>query len=461
MKSPINYFFIGIAGSGMSAIAQYLKLAGNNVSGSDRQFIEGQFNATEEALSQEGILCYPQNGLGINKGTDIVVVSTAIEDTVPEVLIAKQLGKKILKRSELLALIAMDKRTIAVGGTSGKSTTTAMLFDILDHAGLNPSIIGGAGLTRLINQGKIGNAAFGEGEWLILEADESDGSIIQYHPEIGLLLNVDKDHQEIESLMKLFSIFKTHSSNFIVNLSHPLSASLSSSSNFDFSYTDELSHKVQAIGFTQIGENISFYIDDILFSMNLIGKHNMENALAAIAVAASIGIPYAVSSSALKNYKGIYRRHQVYGTKGGITLIDDFAHNPVKCAKSIEACQPISDKLIAWFQPHGYGPTKFLRHDFIDELSKVIRPQDELWMSEIYYAGGTAVKDISAGDLIEDLKSKGINAFFVPNREKLFDAIAPHFTSSTTLLLMGARDPSLGDFAKKVWGLLQNSRKKN
>ena len=461
MKSPINYFFIGIAGSGMSAIAQYLKLAGNNVSGSDRQFIEGQFNATEEALSQEGILCYPQNGLGINKGTDIVVVSTAIEDTVPEVLIAKQLGKKILKRSELLALIAMDKRTIAVGGTSGKSTTTAMLFDILDHAGLNPSIIGGAGLTRLINQGKIGNAAFGEGEWLILEADESDGSIIQYHPEIGLLLNVDKDHQEIESLMKLFSIFKTHSSNFIVNLSHPLSASLSSSSNFDFSYTDELSHKVQAIGFTQIGENISFYIDDILFSMNLIGKHNMENALAAIAVAASIGIPYAVSSSALKNYKGIYRRHQVYGTKGGITLIDDFAHNPVKCAKSIEACQPISDKLIAWFQPHGYGPTKFLRHDFIDELSKVIRPQDELWMSEIYYAGGTAVKDISAGDLIEDLKSKGINAFFVPNREKLFDAIAPHFTSSTTLLLMGARDPSLGDFAKEVWGLLQNSRKKN
>ena len=135
-------------------------------------------------------------------------------------------------------------------------------------------------------------------------------------------------------------------------------------------------------------------------------------------------------------------------------MIDDFAHNPVKCAKSIEACQPISDKLIAWFQPHGYGPTKFLRHDFIDELSKAIRPKDEIWMSEIYYAGGTAVKDISAGDLIEDLKSKGINAFFVPHREKLLDAIRPHFTSSTTLLLMGARDPSLGDFAKEIWSQL-------
>jgi len=451
MKSPINYFFIGIAGSGMSAIAQYLKYSGHNVSGSDRQFADGEFNATKDALIKEGILCFPQNGSGINDAIDIVVVSTAIEDNVPEVLSAKQLGKKIIKRSELLASIAMEKRTIAVGGTSGKSTTTAMLFDILDHAGLKPSIIGGAGLTRLIDQGKIGNAAFGEGEWLILEADESDGSIVRYRPEIGLLLNVDKDHQEIEALMELFSIFKNNSNHFIVNLSHPLSASLSASSNFDFSYTDPLSNKIQATGFTQAGGSISFYIHDVLFSMNLIGKHNMENALAAIAVASSIGVPYMVSAEALNNYKGIYRRHQVYGVKGGVTLIDDFAHNPVKCARSIEACQPISEKLIAWFQPHGYGPTKFLRHDFVAELAKVMRPQDEVWMSEIYYAGGTAIKDISAGDLINDLKLKGVNAFFVPDRERLFDNMRPHFTYSTTLLLMGARDPSLSDFAKDLW----------
>jgi UDP-N-acetylmuramate--alanine ligase len=133
------------------------------------------------------------------------------------------LGKKIIKRSELLATIALEKKTIAVGGTSGKSTTTAMLFDIFHHAGMKPSIIGGAGLTRLIREGKIGNAAYGEGEWLILEADESDGSIVQYHPEIGLLLNVDKDHQEIDILMDLFATFKKNSKQFIVNLSHPLS----------------------------------------------------------------------------------------------------------------------------------------------------------------------------------------------------------------------------------------------
>jgi UDP-N-acetylmuramate--alanine ligase len=447
----MNYFFVGIAGTGMSAIAQYLKFAGHKVSGSDRQFVEGGHNSTRDALIKEGIICFPQNGKGITMQTDIVVVSTAIEDTVPEVQEAKRLGKTIIKRSQLLASIAMEKRTIAVGGTSGKSTTTAMLFDIFDHAGLKPSIIGGAGLTRFIDKGLIGNASYGEGEWLIVEADESDGSIVQYHPEIGLLLNVDKDHQEIASLMDLFSTFKKNSSKFIVNRSHPLSASLTSGSPFDFSYAPGLTEGVSASGFLQKGEAISFYIENVHFSMNLIGKHNMENALAAVAVAYSIGIPIEVSSKALKNYKGIYRRHQVYGSKNNVTLIDDFAHNPVKCAKSIEACQPIAKKLIAWFQPHGYGPTKFLRQDFITELTNVTRPQDEIWMSEIYYAGGTAVKDISAADLVDDLREKGVNAFFVADRDKLLDEIRPHFVKETTLLLMGARDPSLGDFARSIW----------
>ena len=220
--NPQNYFFIGIAGTGMSAIAQYLKAEGNNVAGSDRQFVPGESNATKEALEAEGIVCFSQDGTGVNELTDIVVVSTAIEDSVPEVISAKRLDKKIIKRSELLASIALEKKTIAVGGTSGKSTTTAMLFDIFHHAGMKPSIIGGAGLTRLIREGKIGNAAYGEGEWLILEADESDGSIVQYHPEIGLLLNVDKDHQEIDILMDLFATFKKNSKQFIVNLSHPI-----------------------------------------------------------------------------------------------------------------------------------------------------------------------------------------------------------------------------------------------
>ncbi len=451
-----NYFFVGIAGTGMSAIAQYLKADGHDVSGSDRQFVSGIYNETEQALIKEGIICFPQDGSGVSENTDILVVSTAIEDSVPEVIAAKKLGKQILKRSELLAMIASSKRTIAIGGTSGKSTTTAMLFDILHYAGLNPSIIGGAGLTRLIREGKIGNAAYGTGDWLILEADESDGSIVRYHPEIGVLLNVDKDHQEINTLMELFATFKNNSTQFIVNRSHPLSAQLTADSAFDFSYDNDTTGVITAKDFQQQGEKISFFVQGTSFGLNILGKHNMENALAAISVASSLGIELTIVSEALSHYEGIYRRHQIYGKKNGITLIDDFAHNPVKCARSIEACQPISEKLIAWFQPHGYGPTKFLRNDFVTELAAVLRPQDEIWMSEIYYAGGTAVKDISALDLIQDLTKLGVNAFFVANRNDLIESLRPHFTGSTTLLLMGARDPSLGRFAEEVWSKISS-----
>ncbi|MFZ9332268.1 MAG: Mur ligase domain-containing protein [Chitinophagaceae bacterium] len=452
--SPISYFFIGIAGTGMSAIAQYLKAAGQTVSGSDRQFQKDQFNESQAALEAEGIHCFEQGGNGITPNVDVVVVSTAIEESVPEVQQARALGKPIKKRSEILAAIVSQKKTIAIGGTSGKSTTTAMLFEILSHAGLDPSVIGGAGLTRLIKQGKIGNAAYGKGDWLVIEADESDGSIVQYHPEIGVLLNVDKDHQDLDALMELFKTFKGHSKKFIVNKSHPLAASLSANDENDFDVEDLPVSSIHANHFHQQGAAIHFKIGDIGFVVNSPGKHNMENALAAIAAAHAIGIDFQTASDALKGYEGIYRRHQVLGEKNGVTVVDDFAHNPVKCARSIEACQPFSEKLIAWFQPHGYGPTRFLRHDFVEEIAKVLRPQDEIWMSEIYYAGGTAVKDISANDLINDLKNRGVNAYFVEDRNQLIPAMRPHFTPSTTLLLMGARDPSLGSFAHSVFELI-------
>lgn len=440
-----HYFFIGVAGTGMSAIAQYMKAAGHDVSGSDRQFIRGQFNETQDALMAQGISCYPQGAGGLTADIDYVIVSTAIEDSVPEVQVARQLGKPILRRSELLAQLVSSKKTIAVGGTSGKSTTAAMIYEILRAAGYQPSVIGGAGLTRLIREGKIGNAAYGEGEWLVIEADESDGSIVNYHPEIGLLLNVDKDHQDIEALMQLFGTFANHSRHFITNTSHPLSASLSKGSPYDIHLPDD---------FMQQGVVVHFSVDDVRFSIQSPGRHTMENAMAAISVARSIGISLQQCADALQQYEGINRRHQILGERNGVVVVDDYAHNPVKCARSIEACQPFSKKLIAWFQPHGYGPTRFLRHDFVEEIAKALRPQDEIWMSEIYYAGGTAVKDISSEDLVNDLNMRGANAFFVANRNQLVDALRPHLEPGTTLLLMGARDPSLDAFAKEVYQAL-------
>lgn len=449
-----NVFFIGVAGVGMSAIAQYLAGTGKKVSGSDRYFREGEFNDTKQKLEAEGIQCFLQNGDGITTETDLVVVSTAIEDTVFEVQKAKQLNIPIIKRSELLSLIAKSKKTIAVGGTSGKSTTSAMLFDILEKAGLQPSIISGAGLVSIIKRGKIGNAKVGAGEWLVIEADESDGSIVQYEPEIGLLLNVDKDHQEIDELMGIFGTFKNNSKKFIVNQSNALAKQLSQNVQQDFSSDEHSEAGYIATDFKQEGFNIQFSILNSQFSMNTIGHHNMENALAAVTVANQVGVDLNTCANVLKDYEGIYRRNQVLGNKHGIWVIDDYAHNPVKCASAIRACQPVANKVVAWFQPHGYGPTRFLKADFVKEIAEALRPQDEIWMSEIFYAGGTAVKDISAAELIHDIKALGKNAFFVEDRNRFLETVRPHLSENSVLLLMGARDPGLEAFSRSVFDSL-------
>ena len=446
-----NIFFIGIAGVGMSALAQFLAGTQKNISGSDRYFTHDTENETRQKLELEGIKCFPQNGEGITKNIELIIVSTAVEDTVPEVKKGKELGIPIIKRSDLLAMIAATKRTIAVGGTSGKSTTGGMLFQILETAGYEPGIISGAGLVSIIKEGKIGNAKVGAGEWLIIEADESDGSIVKYKPEIGLLLNIDKDHQEIDELIDIFTTFRANTTgSFVVNRSNKLSATLSNNENNDFS-SDENQAGFVARNLTQNGMNINFTINDVPFHLNTIGKHNMENALAAATVASIIGIALEQSAMGLAMYEGIYRRHQLLGEKNGIKVIDDYAHNPAKCAASIKACQPIAAKVIAWFQPHGYGPTRFLKNDFIQEIAAALRPQDEIWMSEIFYAGGTAVKDISANDLIQEIKALGKKAFFVEDRKNLLAEMRTHFTEDCVLLLMGARDPELEYFSKNIF----------
>jgi len=336
-------FFIGVAGTGMSAIAQYLAGIGKHVSGSDRYFTSDNNHDTRTKLEAEGIECFLQDGSGIHQGIELVVVSTAVEDTVPEVQKAKALNIPIIKRSELLAMIARSKKTIAVGGTSGKSTTSAMLFQILEQAGMQPSIISGAGLVSIIKEGKIGNAKVGAGDWLIIEADESDGSIVQYTPEIGLLLNIDKDHQEMDELMEIFSQFQQHTQSFfIVNQSNPHAASLSVDIANDFSVVENSTAGYVGKNFEQEGMMIRFTINGHPFQLNSVGKHNMENVLAAVAVGHLLGVDYAVAAKAIEMYEGIYRRHQLLGIKNGVYVIDDYAHNPAKCAASILACQPIA-----------------------------------------------------------------------------------------------------------------------
>jgi len=327
------------------------------------------------------------------------------------------------------------------------------LFHILYENEFSPSLITGAGLASLQKKGEIGNAFVGKSEWLIIEADESDGSLVKYSPEIGVILNIDKDHKTIEELSEIFTTFRNQcTQKLIVNHSQERTQNLKTSEDFNFGIDSDSA--ICGLNFRQENFEIHFQVQNTDFIIPTIGKYNMMNALAAISCANYLGITIQNSAKALKTYSGIYRRNQLIGEKNGVKIIDDFAHNPVKLAAAIKACQPENGKLFAWFQPHGYTPTRFLRSEFVEEISSALRENDTIIMSEIYYAGGTTTKNISANDLISDLKEKKKNAIFIEHRENLSDFLKKNISKNDIILLTGARDPSLDEFAVSVFNSL-------
>lgn len=450
MEQYNHFFFVGIAGTGMSAIAQYLRGIGKRVSGSDRLFKNEGEILIKQQFEAQGIQCYLQDASGVDESVDVLVISTAIEESNIELQKAKSLGIPVMKRSQLLAEISKTKRTIAVGGTSGKSTTTAMIFHILQCCGKQPSIISGAGLTSLQEKGYPGNAWVDKGEWLVIEADESDGSIVGYTPEVALLLNVDRDHKEYDELMDLFSQFKSHTSRcFIVNQSHPMSQKLSQDTKLDFG-TDNEAAGFNSLNFKQEGFSISFQCNGVKVEIPVIGKHNMENATAAIAACHATGLTIEESAQALKDYRGIYRRTQLSGTANGIFVIDDFAHNPAEVVCAMKACQNVGKRIFAWFQPHGFGPLKFMHKELEEDVIAALRPCDTFLLSDVYYAGGTVSREVTSKDVATAMQAKSQQVEFFPDRKDMLPYLKQNCESGDAIIIMGARDTTLSDFAKEI-----------
>lgn len=450
-----HYFFIGIAGSGMSALAQYLSGTGKKVSGSDRIFNSNKENILREQFTRMGISCYLQDGSGISPSVDIIIVSTAIEESNIEYIKASELNIPVVKRSELLAAISLSKRTIAVGGTSGKSTTTAMIFHVLHENGLKPSLINGAGLISLQEKGLPGNAWVGEGEWLVIEADESDGSIVNYYPELSVVLNIDRDHKEYDELIQLFLILKKQTTGkFIVNNDHELTRKLSGNAVDNFGLTEEAGYYGK--NFNQSGFFISFVINDVEFNLPVIGKHNMENAMAAVAVSKALGISIKNAAKTLKTYRGIYRRTQLIGEKGDIYVIDDFAHNPTEVIAAIDSCRNVGNRVLAWFQPHGFGPLRFFHRELSNLLIQNLSQNDWFFISDVYYAGGTVIKDITSEIVSNELLKTGKNVRYIPDRNEMPDIYRNMAKQGDVILLMGARDLTLSDFAFQIFNSLKN-----
>ncbi|MHB8843636.1 MAG: L,D-transpeptidase family protein [Nitrospirota bacterium] len=438
--------FTGIFGSGMSALAQYLRFQGITVSGSDRFHTSGDTAAIRRSLEELGCAIAPQDGSGINEDTDIVCVSTAIEDSNPDIAAARERGIPIVHRSDVLAAIIATKRTIAVAGTSGKSTVTAMIFEFLTACDRSPSLLSGAGLRRLERQGLIGNAWNGGSDLLVVEADESDGTLVKYCPAATVILNVSKDHKSTEEITALFETLASRSSWTASNADDPVLASLPANERFGRNGT--ATWRPDRIEL--LPASVKLHKGGVLYHLPLPGDHNMENLAAALCVCEQFGCEPEALAGAVQAYEGVARRFSVTGTKQNIHVVDDFAHNPAKIAAAVRASRGLSSRIIAVYQPHGFAPTRFLKDEYIAAFTTAFERQDSLYLLPIYYAGGTAQKSISSEDIITGLGAVKFKARALSSRDELLAALRSDAAPGDCILLMGARDPSLPALVKKI-----------
>jgi UDP-N-acetylmuramate-alanine ligase len=443
--------FAGVAGSGMSALAQFTAMKGGRASGSDRSFDRGQRPGSRAQLEALGVAIYPQDGSGLEGDCSALIVSTAVEEDVPDVAAARRLGVPVLHRSELLAHLVARYRTVAVTGTSGKSTTVAMIFEILRGAGRDPSVITGGELVALQREGRWGNAWAGASDLLVVEADESDGSVVRYHSAVGVLLNLQRDHKEIDAVAEMFRVFRAQvRETVIVGEAANLHEFSGGGGIFGFLEGADLRAEDLWLG----PESSAFRVRGVEFLLPGPGHHNVENALAAIAACEALSVPLAAMAGPLAAFQGVARRFQVLGTHRGVTVVDDFGHNPAKVAASIRAAHlrvaARGGRVLAVFQPHGFGPLKFLRADFVEVFVTELAPHDRLWFLDVFYAGGTASKDITSAEVVEEIALRGVSAAHAPSREWLVARLAAEAKEGDLILVMGARDPSLTDLARSI-----------
>ena len=444
--------FCGISGSGMSPLAQILKLSGYQVRGSDRSFDQGHDTQQKEALLSLGIDIYPQDGSAIDEQVDCLYVSTAVEDTIPDVKTAIEKNIPIKKRFDLLAeLFHSYPKGVAVGGTSGKTTTTAMIGYILDKLGKNPCVINGGLLLNYANQKGIPNYIYNKGDICVIEADESNGSIESYRPYISVINNIGLDHKSLEELQTLFQNFADHTTHGVVinNDCAPCRQITCACQKISFSLQNP-DADLYAENLTNLPDGIAYTLNGKQFKLKLIGAFNVSNALAAIGACMLLGVDKYAAAEALQTFLGTHRRLEVIGRKNNITVIDDFAHNPDKVLASMQALKNYTGRLIVMFQPHGFSPMRFMGKEIIDSFCKTMDDNDILLMPEIYFAGGTVTRDISSQDFINLAKEKNKKAYFFTSRDEVKEFIIKHAQSGDRIVIMGARDNTLPDFCRAI-----------
>jgi UDP-N-acetylmuramate--alanine ligase len=463
-----DYFFCGVGGSGMTPLALIVQARGARVEGSDRALDQGRNTARFDFLRARGVRLYPQDGSGVQRADQIVVTSAAVEDTVPDVQAARRVGATVVTRAQLLAdLFNPSARGIGIAGTSGKSTTTGMVGWILYRAGRNPTIVNGAEMKNFTSESSTFAAArIGDGEEFVCEIDESDGSIALFAPRIAVVNNISLDHKPIPELRVLFRDFASKGRSVVLNLDNAETAALlpdlKSGQATTWSLRDpsaDLFAGPPVCSRSTIAFAVKARANGQIFDvkLNVPGMHNVANALAAFAAASACGVNLEDAAKHLETFAGIRRRLEVVGTANEITVIDDFAHNPEKVSATLETVHAFPGRLLLMFQPHGYGPLRLMRDSLVDCFARGLRDDDVLLMPEPLYFGGTVDRSIGSNDIVKDIVHRGRNALALPDRNACGEKLLQLARSGDRIVVMGARDDSLSQFAQDVLTRLQQT----
>ncbi|WP_128892835.1 Mur ligase family protein [Erythrobacter sp. HKB08] len=456
------FFFCGIGGSGMQPLAQILKGRGASVGGSDRSFDQGRTPEKFAALEKQGFELHPQDGSGITSKDQILVASAAVEDTVPDAKRAKELGCLRMTRAELNSILFNTSGAgIGIAGTSGKSTVTGMIGWILQATGREPTIMNGAVMKNFVSDERpFASAVVGSQSIYVSEVDESDGSIALYRPAVGVLLNVSLDHKSMEELRQLFGDFLERSRIAAINADDEEALKLLPRAKEVITFGLEQEKAQIGIVPGSIAEGptrqAALVIDrhdgsEHPLTLAMPGRHNLSNALAAIAGAAAAGVPVEASVKALASFEGLARRFDIVGTSAnGVTVIDDFGHNPEKCAATLRTLKAHEGRVIAFFQPHGYGPLRQMGHELAETFARELGPEDITIMCDPVYFGGTVDRSQGTERIIAMIEEAGGLADHVPSREDCGKLIASIAKPGDRIVVMGARDDTLTTFAKDL-----------
>lgn len=455
-------FFCAVGGSGMLPLALIMKARGADVRGSDRSYDQGRTPERFAFAKGQGIKLFAQDGTGITPDLARVVVSTAVEKTVPDYARAEELGIPIAHRADLLAeLFNASACGIAVAGTSGKSTVTGLIGWILHEAGQKPTIVNGAVMKNFVTPDvPFAGSVVGDPDVFVAEVDESDGTIAKFMPRIAVLNNIAEDHKSMDELRALFRDFVGKAEKAVLNLDNAEVAALAA----QLPDEKKITYGLTAPGARLRGENIAFAHQAVTFdvvdaqtqervsvALPVPGRHNVSNALAALSASLARGVPLAVAAQALSGFKGIARRLDVIGrSPSGITVIDDFAHNPDKIAASLETLHQSAGRLLILFQMHGYGPLRLLRAGFAEVFAKGLGPNDLLVLPDPLYLGGTVDREVGTKDLAEDIVKQGGTAVHVPLRDLAATHLVAQAQPGDTLVIMGARDDTLTTLARDI-----------